>query len=70
MYIMNPYVVHETNQIKGCSKWKHWSTTALDSNLNLANLCLLKETTPKEFVTCEGREGDTREINDNWREDS
>ena len=66
---MNPYVVHETNQIEVCSKEKNKSTTAIDSNLTLANLCLLKETNPKQFVMCE-RRGDAREMNAKCRENS
>ena len=63
MYIMNPYVVHENIQIEGCYKKKNGSTTVIDSNLTLANLCLLKEKNPKQFVLCEGREGDLKEMN-------
>ena len=58
MYITNPYAVHVTNQIEGCSKWKYGSTLAIDSYLTLAHLCLLKEENPKEFVMSEWMEGD------------
>ena len=53
-HIENSYAAHAINQIKGFFKQQYGSSTVVDSNPNLFNLCLLKDANPEEFV-CEER---------------